>query len=168
MTQELSSLMDGELGEQEAERSIAACCASEDQKNTWYLYHAIGDAMRGQAPGRLELPRATFESLNAQPTVLAPRRRPLMQGTLARVAFAAAASVATIGVVGWIGTQGGPAAPVPMVAKSSSAIQPVANKTTISGAVAPSLDVQDYLAVHRQIPSPELYRPVNNRAPAAR
>jgi hypothetical protein len=30
----------------------------------------------------------------------------------------------------------------------------------------PALDVQDYLAAHRQIPSAELYRPVNNRAPS--
>ena len=46
MTQELSSLMDGELDTQGAERVIQACCASEGQKQTWYLYHAIGDAMR--------------------------------------------------------------------------------------------------------------------------
>jgi hypothetical protein len=30
----------------------------------------------------------------------------------------------------------------------------------------PALDVQDYLAAHRQIPPPELYRQVNNRAAA--
>jgi hypothetical protein len=29
------------------------------------------------------------------------------------------------------------------------------------------VDVQDYLAAHRQIPSPDLYRTVTNRAPAA-
>jgi hypothetical protein len=27
--------------------------------------------------------------------------------------------------------------------------------------------VQDYLAAHRQLPSKELYRPVNNREPVA-
>ena len=163
MTQELSSLMDGELDAQGAERVIHACCVSEDQKQRWYLYHAIGDAMRGQAPRRLAIPDEVMQSLRTQPTVLAPRRR---LETVMRAAFAAAASVATVGVVGWIGMQGGPGAPGAMVAKSSPEVQPVANKKTLPAAA--SLDLQDYLAVHRQMPSPELYRQVNNRAPAAR
>src|ERR1700682_552818 len=106
MTQDLSSLMDGEMAAGEAERTIHSCAKSEDEKATWFLYHAIGDAMRGQAPRRLAMPDKVMESLKAQPTVLAPRR-PIHQNTFARVAFAVAASVATIGVVGWIGSQGG-------------------------------------------------------------
>lgn len=163
MTQEISSLMDGELAAGEAERTIVACSASEEQKATWYLYHAIGDTMRGQAPRRLAMPADVVESLKAQPTVLAPRR-PVLQTTFGRIALAAAASVATIGVVGWIGSQGGAGVSVPVVAKAPTAIQPVANKANV---VAPALDVQDYLAAHRQIPSPELYRPVKNQAPTA-
>jgi len=62
-----------------------------------------------------------------------------------------------VGVVGWIGTQGGQV-PEPVIAKNAN-LQPVAN--TVS---QPALDVQDYLAVHRQMPPPELYRQVNNRA----
>jgi sigma-E factor negative regulatory protein RseA len=162
MTQELSSLMDGELDTPEADRAIRSCCASEEHKQRWYLYHAIGDAMRGQSPRRLELPDDVFESLKTQPTVLAPRRP--MQTAVARIAMAAAASVATVGVVGWIGSQGG-AGTAPTVAKSSSPIQPVVNKATAS---PPSftVDVQDYLAAHRQMPSPQSVRNVNNRASA--
>ena len=160
MTQEISSLMDGELDTPEADRAIRSCCASEEQKQNWYLYHAIGDAMRGQSPRRLGLPDDVFENLKTQPTVLAPRRA--KQVTLARIAMAAAASVATVGVVGWIGSQGGAGTPLPAVAKSSSPIQPVANKVQPSAA-----DLQDYLAAHRQMPSPESVRAVNNRTPAA-
>jgi len=163
MTQEISSLMDSELEAQDAALAIRSCCGSEDHKSTWYLYHAIGDAMRGQAPRRLALPSEVIASLKTQPTVLAPRRA-METTTFTRIALAAAASVATVAAVGWIGTQGGAGSSVPMVAKSSSAIQPVANKATIP---APALDVQAYLAAHRQMPSPELYRAVNNRAPAA-
>jgi sigma-E factor negative regulatory protein RseA len=162
MTQELSSLMDGEMAAGEAERTILACARSEEQKATWFLYHAIGDAMRGQAPRRLEMPDEMMDSLKAQPTVLAPRRS-LHLNTYQRIALAAAASVATIGVVGWIGSQGGPGGSVPAIAKSSSSLQTVGNKATVA---TPALDVQDYLAAHRQIPSAELYRPVNNRAPS--
>lgn len=167
MTQELSALMDGELGHQEAERALQACGADEVQMRTWYLYHAIGEAMRGQAPRSLAMPAGVFEKLNQQPTVLAPRRR-VLEGRVVRVALAAAASVATVGVVGWIGSQGGAGTPVlPTVAKTgaASSIQPVASTTTVQPTV-PALTVQEYLVAHRQMPSPELYRPVTNRAPA--
>lgn len=158
MTQEISSLMDGELGAQEAGQALRACCAGEEHKRTWYLYHVIGDSMRGQAPRRLSLP-GVLDALQAQPTVLAPRRK-LLETRFARVTLAAAASVATVGVVGWIGTQGGQGA-TPVVARDGGGLQPVANTVT-----QPALDVQDYLAAHRQIPPPELYRQVNNRAAA--
>jgi sigma-E factor negative regulatory protein RseA len=161
MTQELSSLMDGELDAHATESALRSCCASEDLKREWYLYHAIGDAMRGQAPRRLEMPSEIFESLKTQPTVLAPRRP--MQTRVARIAMAAAASVATVGVVGWLGTQGGSGTSMPTVAKGASAIQPVAN---VAKPAAPAEDVQEYLAAHRQMPSPDSYRTVNNRGSA--
>lgn len=161
MTQEISSLMDGELTAPDAEHAMRTCGASEEHKATWYLYHCIGDAMRGQAPRSLDLPAALVASLEREATVLAPRRR--LDNSYTRIALAAAASVATIGVVGWLGTQGGQGAPAPVVAKVSSGIQPVANRLP---AIQP-LDFQAYLTAHRQIPPPELYRPVVNRAPAA-
>lgn len=164
MTQEISSLMDGELAAGEAARALQACSAREELKATWFIYHVIGDSIRGQAPRTLALPHAVIAALKEQPTVLAPKR--VFETTFAKVAFAAAASVATVGVVGWIGTQGGQGSPVPMVAKSGSAIQPVSNKVLARDSV-PALDVQDYLAAHRQLPRPDLYRPVTNRASAA-
>jgi sigma-E factor negative regulatory protein RseA len=162
MTQEISSLMDGEAPAQEADSAIRSCSASEEHKETWLIYHAIGDAMRGQSPRALALPAGVIEALKAQPTVLAPRRRTI-DSTFTRVALAAAASVATIGVVGWLGTQGGQGGTAPVVAKSGSPIQTVSNTATVRES-AP--DARDYLAAHRQLPSAELYRPVNNRAPA--
>ncbi|HZZ93606.1 MAG TPA: RseA family anti-sigma factor [Usitatibacter sp.] len=169
MTQELSSLMDGELGNDEAHRAIGTCCASEEQKHTWLLYHCIGDAMRGQAPRRVEMPDAVFASIKDEPTVLAPRR--WTQATVARVAMAAAASVATVGVVGWLGSQGGASAPaaVPVIAKGTSPMQPVANTAPVAATAPVSVteDVQAYLAAHRQVPSPDLYRNVNNNRATA-
>ena len=166
MTQEISSLMDGELEGREADAAVSACCGDEDRKRTWYLYHAIGEAMRGQAPASLAIPGKVFEKLKQQPTVLAPGRR--VPATVTRVALAAAASVATIGVVGWIGSQGGGAPmPEPVVAKAPTAsIQPVASTSPVV-TTAPALNVQEYLVAHRQVPTPDLYRPVTNRAPVA-
>src|SRR5260221_416248 len=99
MTQDISSLMDGELAADEAERAIRSCCASDDNKNTWHLYHVIGDALRGQSPGELSRRARVMAEIDKQPTVLAPRRR-VLDTTFGRAALAAAASVATIGVVG--------------------------------------------------------------------
>ena len=163
MTQDISSLMDGELEAHEAERAIQTCCADEDRKSTWFIYHAIGDAMRGHAPRALDRPKRVIDALKAQPTVLAPK--PRVASTALKVAFAAAASVATVAVVAWIGLQGGGADRAePVVARTASPIQPVANKTTLPAPTA--VDEQAYLTAHRQLPSPELYRPVNNRTVA--
>ena len=168
MTQEISSLMDGELEAPEAERAIKACCADSEAAAKWKQYHLIGEVLRGGVPHPTRTAERVRDLLAEEPAIIARPKR-AMDTTLGRVAFAAAASVATIGVVGWIGSQGGasPTATEVAVAKTAvpAAVQPVSNVTTIP---APTVDVQDYLAAHRQMPSPDLYRPVNNRAaPAA-
>lgn len=174
MTQDISSLMDGELESNEAGRVVQSCCASEDQKQTWYVYHVIGDAMRGHAPALgAGFPHRTLVALQELPTVLAPRRR-VLEGPFVRVALAAAASVATIGVVGWLGLQGGQLATQPAIAKATSSgpVTDIASNVPVNGTLPvastqPVLNVQDYLTVHRQIPSPEFYRQVSSQAPTA-
>jgi sigma-E factor negative regulatory protein RseA len=166
MKQDISSLMDGECDPREADRIMQACCKSEEHKDTWNVYHAIGDAIRGQAPRAILRPDRVMAALAKEPTIIGGPRRNVFESTLGRVALAAAASVATIGIVSWIGTQGGvPGAASPVVAKggTSSSIQPVS--ATKSIAVQP-VNVQEYVTAHRQIPSTEAYRPVANAAPA--
>lgn len=165
MTQDISSLMDGELDAHEAERAIRTCCSSRESVRTWQEYHLIGDVLRGGKPHPTRTAERVAEALATEPAIIARPRR-MLDTTFGRVALAAAASVATIGVVGWIGTQGGQLPPAsPVVAKNPTAIQPVSNTAPVPAAIAPAPD--DYMAAHRQIPSPELYRPVTNRAPAA-
>lgn len=167
MTQDISSLMDGELEPHQAERAIRSCCASREAAETWQTYHLIGDVLRGGKPHPTDTAERVRERLAAEPAIIARPKR-VIDTTFGRVALATAASVATIGIVGWIGTQGGqlPAAG-PAIAKSpASAIQPVANTAKLPA--APVADMQDYVTAHKQLPSAELYRPVNNRAaPAA-
>ena len=155
MTQEISSLMDGELEAHEAERTIRACCASSESAQKWQEYHLIGDVLRGGKPHPTDTAARVSEVLRDEPAIVARPRR-MIDTTVGRIALAAAASVATIGVVGWIGTQGGQVPGGPVVAKNPGAI-PVANKMP----AAPTVDVQDYYIAHRQLPS---YRPVNNRS----
>ena len=50
MTQDISSLMDGELEPHEAGRAIRSCCASSEAAQKWQEYHLIGDVLRGGRP----------------------------------------------------------------------------------------------------------------------
>lgn len=164
MTQEISSLMDGELSSPEAERAIRACCTTPEAAQKWQEYHLIGDVLRGGLPHPTDTADRVAEALKKEPAIIARPRR-VLETTVGRVALAAAASVATIGVVGWIGTQGGQLPGGTSVAKNPTALQPVANKAP---AAAPPVDPQDYYTAHKQLPSAQLYRPVTNRAaPAA-
>lgn len=157
MTQEISSLMDGELEAHEAERTIRSCCANSESAQKWQEYHLIGDVLRGGKPHPTDTASRVSIALQGEPAMVARPKR-IHETTVGRIALAAAASVATIGVVGWIGTQGAQVPGGAVVAKHPAAI-PVANKTP------PTVDVQDYYIAHKQLPS---YQPVNNRtAPAA-
>ena len=163
MTQEISSLMDGELEAHEAERAIRSCCASSEATQKWQEYHLISDVLRGGRPHPSGTAARVREALEAEPAIVARPKR-VLDTTFGRVALAAAASVSTIGVVGWIGSQGGAPAPGAVVAKNPVAVQPVAHQPVQA---VPAADVQDYLTAHRQIPSADLYRTVNNRSNAA-
>lgn len=159
MTQELSTLMDGELDAHEAGRAIRGCCGDEELKRTWQAYHLIGEAMRGESPCRSASTRRIMEAIGREPTVLAPRWR--VPARAGRVAFAAAASVATVAVVGWIGMQDAAPPAGPAVALTAPAPVVAAN-------VVPLNNVNEYLVVHRQVPNAEFYRPVANRAVVGR
>jgi sigma-E factor negative regulatory protein RseA len=164
MTQELSSLMDGELEADEARRAIRGCCGNEALKEKWQAYHLIGEAMRGESPCRGIATRRIMEAIEREPTVLAPRLR--LGASAGRVAFAAAASVATVAVVGWIGLQDRGTSAGPSLARSdagATAAQPVAVAN-----VVPLKNVNEYVVVHRQMPNAEFYRPVAHQAAGGR
>ena len=86
MTQELSSLMDGELEADEAGRVIRGCCGNEALKQKWQAYHLIGEAMRGEGPCRRRRhPADHGRASNASPPCWRPaaaRRRERRPGRL--------------------------------------------------------------------------------------
>lgn len=161
MTQELSSLMDGELDGPEAERIIRSCFGNEELKQKWQAYHVIGDALRGDTPCGAASTRRIMDALASEPTVLAPRR--IAAASAGRIAFAAAASVATVAVVGWIGLQDRATSEAPVVASAAPAATQQA-----APAVMPLQHVNEYLVAHRQLPNPDFYRPAANKATVAR
>ena len=159
MTQEISSLMDGEMEAHEAERAIRSCCSTSESAQKWQEYHLIGDVLRGGKPHPTDTASRVSDALRNEPAIVARPKR-MLETTVGRIALAAAASVATIGVVGWIGTQGGQVPGGAAVVAKNPAVMPVANKMP----AAPTVDVQDYYTAHKQLPS---YQPVTNRAAPA-
>lgn len=93
--QDISALADGELDAVQAGRLLKGLRA-EDLRETWNVYHQIGDVIRADAMAAAVSPdfsRRFAERLAAEPTLLAPRRSLLRRlghwpTTLAAVAAA--------------------------------------------------------------------------------
>jgi sigma-E factor negative regulatory protein RseA len=180
MTQHISSLMDGELDTHASEQAIRDCGAPEGMQ-AWREYHLIGECLREGLTSRFDVSARVMGALEKETVVAVdfagaarPRAKPGRVQSFGRIALAAAASVATIGVVGWIGTQGVPGTGAsPTLASGGVTMQtnaPVANANHQAPAQEPTyaaLEVNEYLAAHRQVPSPEQYRTVAARTPAA-
>lgn len=134
-SENVSSLMDGELTVDEAAREIARLKVSEGEvsnREAWDTYHLIGDAMRhGNSGAGVPVLSAGFsarfsERLAQEPTVLAPRATRLLpvKRRFQTIALSAAASVAAIAVVGWMALSNvKPDAPTEL-AKAKVAAQP--------------------------------------------
>ena len=161
MTQDVSELMDGELRSPEADRTIRRCCGEERARDDWRAYHLIREVMVGDTATGSTATRRILAAIEAEPTVLSPRRfaRPA-----SRIVLAAAASAATVAVVAWIGLQGESPVPSPLAAKavSPTAVAAPASVQTVSESEP---GIQDYVVVHRQVPAPDFYRVVSVTEP---
>lgn len=103
MPKDISALMDGELEGHSAQAAIARLESKEDLRDCWATYHLIGDALRQEVAIAKDLTRQVTKRLAAEPTVLAPHRRPVHRMKVA--ALSLAASVAAIAMVAWVMVQ---------------------------------------------------------------
>ena len=108
---------------------------------TWTCYHVIGETLRG-TPTLAASPAQRFAvRLAAEPTVLAPRPRPVSNA--ATWAFAAAATVAAITVVGWTAMS--------VLGDPPTAVAKAGEATAISASrVRPSAVSPDFLLAHQE------------------
>lgn len=95
----ISALMDGELDEAQARGELARIKQQHELRESWDTFHLIGDALRGDALLSANLRSRVSERLAQEPTVLAPRRRPVRK--IATYALSAAASISAVALVGW-------------------------------------------------------------------
>jgi len=148
--EQISALMDGELSTQDSGQALRRLDDTPEARESWEIYHLIGDAMRSQSFG-INVTAGVSASLQNEPTVLAPRRTE-KPGKAFTFALSAAASVSAIAVVGWMAFSTGPAInPQVDLAKAvpaATALQPAEPQLVSS----PSGDqMNEYLLAHQGV-----------------
>ena len=100
-TDKLSTLMDGELREQD--KWLEKLTKDEEMKDVWKRYHLARDAMKGQLSDfpALDVSAAVSESLKDEPVILTPLWRRISPKYVMKQAagLAVAAAVGTIAVL---------------------------------------------------------------------
>ncbi len=140
MNERISALMDGELSSQEEASVLQWLRHNPDGAEQWHTYHLIRDALREKGAADVDVRSRVMAQLEAEPTILAPRRA-RMPARRTMVALSAAASVAAVSVVGWMGWH---TRPTPANAPTMQAAVTAPLKATGTA------DMRPYLAAHQQ------------------
>lgn len=133
----LSSLMDGEAGEQEARAVFKSLKHDDHLRQEAEIYALIGDALRGEPRLSSGLSARVMAALENEPVILAPRR-----ATWIRPVAALAAGVAGIAVVGavvFLPAANGDHVPVANLASNESSAE----------ARQAAANMRDYLIAHQ-------------------
>jgi sigma-E factor negative regulatory protein RseA len=143
MKEQVSAMMDDALDDDGCERCARQLKEDAALRDTWELYHLIGDALRGHAAPQIVA--GVRARLAAEPTVLAPRRSRRAESPRRWYPLAAAASVAAVALVAWMSLPlferapgAGPVATTAAVTAPAPAVVPVAQ------------GVGDYLLAHQR------------------
>ena len=103
MKDKLSALMDGDLDEHSMRPVLDALRRDASLRTDWATYSLIGDALRGEVAGSPDFAARVMASIEAEPTVLAPRPvAPAPAAAAWRKLMPLAASVMGVAAVGWV------------------------------------------------------------------
>lgn len=100
MNNHISTLMDGELCDEEAEVLLGKIKNDPDANREWMTYHLIGDVLRQPAYISDEMSSTFFERLHTEPTVLAPQNKP--DSKTRYFAMSAVASIMAMAFLSWL------------------------------------------------------------------
>jgi len=143
MKEQLSALMDGELDLDANPHLYKALSRNDEAEKCWSTYHLIGDVMRGELQVQNGLHAKVMRQLEAEPTVLAPRRslRSVLQLNHVIPVAASAAAVAFVGWIVWqsqnVGVQ--QQIPTPSLAQNNPAPEALNNYMLAHHEYAPSM-----------------------------
>lgn len=140
MKHEISTLMDGELFEDETDILFDQIKRDPDAQRDWAVYHLIGDVLRQPDYIHQDIGAQVRERMQNEPVVLAPRGR-LLKQKARMFALSAAASVLAVGVVAWMSLQINPEV-APLMAMKPSDIR------TVNLQIQPRSN--DYLMAHQE------------------
>jgi sigma-E factor negative regulatory protein RseA len=139
MKEILSVWMDDELSREQADALLPQIKRDGQLRRDWDCYHLIGDALRGVEGA--DIGAKLRARLDAEPTVLAPRRRSKPERPHWG-AMSIAASAAAVAFVGWMALSGKPTESVQMAAVPATVI-PHASAVVADG-------TKDYLLAHQR------------------
>lgn len=128
MKAKISELMDGELDELDAARTLSALREEGEVREAWRTYHLISDALRDTGMLSRRFAVRMESRLAEEPTVLAPAWLPAaVAAPRRRLLLPAAAAAAAVAMVGWLAfvPQGPGQLPAPPLAQAPQA-QPAA------------------------------------------
>jgi sigma-E factor negative regulatory protein RseA len=162
----ISVFADGETSDEQLEIALADL-RQDDAKETWELYHRIGDILRSDemdVPMSAAFSARMAASLAAEPALMAPKRTSNSARTGARrfalpgVLAAAAAAVAFVGTPQLIvALQGQPAAAPPLAVVADGGVERTAlTAGARSGQVLREQGIDEYLMAHQRF-SPSVY-----------
>jgi sigma-E factor negative regulatory protein RseA len=143
MREEISRLVDGELDDEQFDTACGEL-KQRDGMATWVCYHMISETLRegtpGVAPG---LSQKLLDRLDAEPTIVAPRPRFLVERPMT-YAWAAAATLAAVTLTGWVAFSVVEPSGAVAFAKAREAAQVRAAQ------FRPAVVPQDYLLAHQE------------------
>jgi sigma-E factor negative regulatory protein RseA len=142
MKERISTLMDGELFEDETEALLSRIKHHPEARQEWQTYHLIGDALR--QPGHLsrDISINLRERLSVEPTVLAPRT--WISKKVRYFAMPAAASLMALALLVWMSVQ--------IVAEPSAQVALQQQPNAIqANAYSANKGMDDYLMAHQEV-----------------
>jgi sigma-E factor negative regulatory protein RseA len=146
MTQNISTLMDGELYGDETDQLLRKIKLNREAQQDWQTYHLIGDVLRQSDYLPRSMSASFFERLEAEPTILAPQRP--RSSKVGIVVMSAAASIMAMAFVGWLSIQ---------ISTEPVAVQAQVNTKVMRTARLPSSanfptngSMNDYLLAHEE------------------
>ncbi len=152
----ISAWMDGD-----EQASMPDVLKTEQGKETWQLYHLIGDALRTPElalPPTVEFSSRVSQAIAAEPTILAPGALAAGQSTswMRRYGWPSFAMAAAVASVVWVAR--------PFLVPEMSDSAPQVAVSSPARIVASNLDpstVQSYVSAHRQVSGPAAVRQVS-------
>lgn len=143
MKPDISALLDDELEQGAASRTIDALRRDRELQEAWNVYHLIGDTLRRSPSYSSDLSSKVMARLAEEPVLFAPSAQP--KRTPLRFAMPLAAAVMGMAAVGWVALSLNAPQPVELAAKPrlvGEQVVPVAEPS-------PSGALKEYLVAHQ-------------------